>query len=358
MRGWFLLLTLLLTACGGSGNGVAINSGGPTNGGPVGDEVIILPSYGYQVSTTPAAGPLTVRIPDEGGMLGISIDFGNTLNGDVNVSVDANNNISIDEYTLQTLSSVTVNSDAGDIPFLGTFDIEVSEDMLFGYSQPRPPDAGAFQVLMPGETVSVAVINGGFSSVEISLNGGPAVSLTWDQLEGLLDDDLALPWHRRAALATEVLKLVLIQVFTITTTFNVIDDALATVNPAVIPCDPFTGTPPLNVLLQGESTLTWLVPGSVPMSGDDFHWTFTDCWFNDTGSALDTLVNGSIELNDYVEIVDGQSQLIGSGFNQVIYNNLEIAGTVENPVNTFTIDPRDVIRVSGGFDLAFIGITG
>lgn len=353
MRKFPLFLAVILAGCGGNGDG----DGVVLIGGGDGDDVIILATYGYQVSATPTGAPLTVNVPDEGGMLGISLDFGNTLNGDVNVEVDVNNNISILDYTLQTLSSVTVDSDVGDIPFLGAFVVEVTEDILFGFPQPRPPDSGVFQVITPNETVNVQVIPGVFSTVQIRLDGGAPVSLTWDQLNGLLDDDLAVPWQRRAALATEALELVLIQVFTITDTFNVIDDGLLTVNPAVVPCDAITGSPPPNVINQGETALTWLGPGSVPMGGDDFRWDFTDCWFDDTGSGLDTLLNGSIDLIDYVEIIDGQSRLIGSGFNEVIYNNLEIAGTVESPPGTFTINPLDIITVNGSFDLAFVGIT-
>ena len=69
------------------------------------------------------------------------------------------------------------------------------------------------------------------------------------------------------------------------------------------------------------------------------------------------MINGAIDLNNYVESVDAQSQLIGSGFNEVIYSDLEVATTVESPPGTFTIDPTDAITVSGSFDLAFVGIT-
>lgn len=354
MRKSPFFLVLILAGCGGDGDGmISID----TRAGPVGDDVIILPTYAYQVSATPAGGPLTVNVPGEGGTRVISVDFGSTLNGDVNISVDVNNNINILDHTLQTLSSVVIDSDVGDMPFLGAFDVQVVEDLSFMMLD-LPPDTGGYQVITPNETVDVQVLPGNvFGGVEISLDGAAPVSLSWVDFEDLLDDDLAPAWQLRAALATEVLEFVLIQVFTITDSLNVIDDGMLTVNPAVIPCDAFTGTPPPNVLGQGETRLTWLGPGSAPMGGDNFHWAFTDCWFDDLGSGRDTLFNGSIDLNNYVEIVDGQSQLIGSGFNEVIYNNLEIAGTAENPAGTFTVDPLDIITVSGSFDLAFVGIT-
>ena len=124
----------------------------------------------------------------------------------------------------------------------------------------------------------------------------------------------------------------------------------------MIACDAFTGTPPLFVLAQGESTLTWLGTGYVPMSGDDFEWAFTDCWFDDTGSGFDTLFNGNVGLHDVVWEVDNFSQLVAAGFQEVIYADLVVAGTVENPVNVFTISPEDVAVVSGSFNLIFEAI--
>ena len=148
-----------------------------------------------------------------------------------------------------------------------------------------------------------------------------------------------------------MIDFVLIQVATITDTFNFTNDDLVTENPAVIACDAFTGTPPPMVLAQGESTLTWLGPGIEPTSGDDFEWSFTDCWFDDPGSGFDTLFKGAIRLNDFVWDVDNLSRLVGAGFHEVVYDGLVVAGTVESPVNVFTVDLDDVATVTGSFDL-------
>ena len=92
------------------------------------------------------------------------------------------------------------------------------------------------------------------------------------------------------------------------------------------------------------------------MSGDDFQWAFSDCWFDDATDIDDILLNGSIDLRNYAEIIDAQSRLIGTGFDEVIFNDFEIADTVESPPGTFSIDPRNRVTISGGFDLTFIGI--
>lgn len=314
-------------------------------------EAIILPTYIYQISATPAGNPLRVNVPDEAGMRTVSIHFGNTLNGRVNVSVDLDNNATVSNYSLHSQSSLAVNSDVG-IPFLGAFVINVTEDMQFLAGE--PPTTGALEITTLTETVTLrAVLNG----VELIFGTGVPVILTWDQLESLLDSDLAIAWQRRAALAAEILEFVFVQAFGVTEALNFISDQLATVNPLVASCDAFTGSPPANVLVQGESTLTWMGLGTIPLGGDNFQWAFTDCWFDDSVGTAGQVLNGSIDLRNYVEVIDAEFRLIGTGFNEVIFNGLTIAETVENPPGIFTIDPNDTITVSGSFDLAFVGIT-
>ena len=360
MRILTLIFALTLAACGSDSEENA--AGGfvpqpqpvPAMGGV---DIGILPAYAFTVSSTPAGDPLTVWVPNDDGMLGISVDFGNTLLGEIGLTVDDNDYLSVENYTVKALTVFSIDSDAGDAPFLGSFDVEVLDDLIYMPNVPHhPPNWGFYQVINAEEIVNLQVIPGPFSSVEVSLGVGPPVWMSWGQLADMLDDELAPAWLRRAALATEALDFVLIQAATITDTFNYIDDAMATVNPAVIACDAFTGTPPLFVLDQGESALTWLGPGNEPMAGDNFEWSFTDCWFDDPGSGFDKLFSGSIGLNDFVWTVDDGYQLIGAGFHDVHYDNLAIAGTVEQPVNVFTISPEDVVTVSGGYDLVFAAL--
>jgi len=336
-----VLGALSISACGSSGNG----NGGRNDT----DEITILPSYGYQISASPTGGPLTVTIPDEGGMLVLTLDLGNTLNGDVDVSVDANNIVSVTDFTLQMLSTLAVDSDVG-LPFLGAFTIEVTEDMAL--LPGSPPDSGAFNVVTATETVALQAIANG---VEIRLDGGLPMMLTWDELGDLVFDDQALDWQRRAALAAETLEFTFVQFLSLTETLNWVNDDLATTNPLVASCDAFTGSPPANVLAQGETTFTWMGSGNTPLGGDDFLWAFTDCWIDDVGDTEDELINGSISLNTYIEVIDAQLNLTGTGYNEVIYNNLTVEETIENPAGVFAIDPDDTIIINGGLDLAFVG---
>lgn len=348
---WRLLLlvpiavvgALSITACD-SGDGDFLPARGIV-------EPTILPIYGYHISATSAGRPLTVSIPGEGGMRTVSINLGNSLNGRINVSVDLNNNASVTDYSLWSQSRLAVDSDVG-IPFLGAFVIEVIEDLQF--QADGPPSSGVIEIRTITETVSLeASLNG----VELRFGTATPIILTWGQLESLIDSDFAIEWQRRAALAAEILEFVLAQAFGVTDALNLVDSRLATVNPLVGSCDAFTGGPPPNVLAQGESTFTWMGSGDIPIGGDDFQWAFTDCWFDDPSNGMDQLLNGVIDLNDYFEVIDSDFQLIGTGFNEVIFNDFTIDLTNENPPGMFTIDPSDTIVVRGGFDLALVGIT-
>lgn len=336
-----VLAAMSISACGGSSN----NGGGMA----ANDEITILPTYGYQLSASPTAGPVTVTFPGQGSAVVFSLDFGNTLNGDVNVTVDASNNATVTDFTLQMLSTLDIDSDAG-VPFLGAFTVEVTEDLALVPGS--PPSSGTFSVVTATETITLQSFANG---VEIRLDGGLPIVLTWDELGGFVFDDQVVAWQRRAALAAEVLEFAFIQFLSITETLNWIDDELATTNPLVASCDLFTGSPPPNVLAQGESTFTWMGGGNVPVGGDDFQWTFTDCWFDDVGDTEDQLLNGSVSLNTYIEVIDGQSNLIGIGYDEVIYNDLTVAETVEDQMGVFTIDLEDTFTINGGMDLAFVG---
>lgn len=344
MKNFIYCLVVFLVACGGSGGG------GGDGGFQDVDDVIILPTYGYQISASPTAGPLIVSVPGEGGLRTVSIDLGNTLNGDVNVSVDINNFATVTDFSLRSLSSFAVESDLG-VAFLGAFDVEVTADMQFDVGS--PPTVGTIEVRTATETVTLRAVAGG---VEVSLDADPAISLTWDELEQLLDNNLALAWQRRAALGAEVLEFVFVQALSVTEVLNLVTDDLANVNPLVQTCDAFTGAPPAGVLAQGEATFTWMGSGNIPRGGDDFQWLFTDCWIDDANDTDDQLINGSIDLNNYVEIINADNILVGTGFDEVIFNNLTIAETEENPQGMFTIDMANTVVVNGGFDLAFIEI--
>ncbi len=85
-------------------------------------------------------------------------------------------------------------------------------------------------------------------------------------------------------------------------------------------------------------------------------WDFTDCWFDDVGDTEDQLLNGSVSLNTYIEVIDAQLNLTGTGYDEVIYNNLTVIETIENLTGGIVIDPEATIIINGGLDLAFVGV--
>ena len=148
-----------------------------------------------------------------------------------------------------------------------------------------PPTSGAFNVLIPGETISVTVVAGG---AQLSLNGGEPVIYTWDELSSLLDDDTQETWLRRASLAVGALEFLYSYSLDVG---DVLDELELSVlnNPFVDRCDMFTGTPPDGVLAQGDITLTWIGAGELS-PGDDFDLQFNHCWLDEPGESVDDLL--------------------------------------------------------------------
>jgi hypothetical protein len=86
-----------------------------------------------------------------------------------------------------------VVSSGGLFPLDGTIAVILTEDLAFDFIG-APPTSGAFDVVIPAETISVTVVASG---VQLSLSGGEVIPYTWDEFENLLDDDAQEPWLRR-----------------------------------------------------------------------------------------------------------------------------------------------------------------
>jgi hypothetical protein len=78
-----------------------------------------------------------------------------------------------------------VVSSGGLFPLDGTIAVILTEDLAFDFIG-APPTSGAFDVVIPAETISVTVVASG---VQLSLSGGEVIPYTWDEFENLLDDD-------------------------------------------------------------------------------------------------------------------------------------------------------------------------
>jgi hypothetical protein len=348
MKRSLVFLAVLLAACGSDDESTGFIPALPATIDDDGETKEI--AYAYELSAVPDTIPLTLFTTGDDGTIGISVDFGQTMSGDVEFKVIDDRLSRINWLSVVTQSSINVDSDVGNEPFLGAFTIEVTDQLEFWTEVPH---FGVYRVISPTETVTLKAIPGGMlSSVEISLDGEPPIPMTWSELADVLDDETAPPWQRRAALTGGLLEFMYDQFFAIAGVFGFIDDELLTVNPATVPCDAFPGTPPPGVLLEGIGMLAWLGPGSIPSVGDDFDLAFIDCWFDDSGSGHDLLFEGNLLLTGYGGPIDDGHQMMGRGFDEVLYDDLVIRQTIEKLDRQFTIDASDTIEVVGSFRLA------
>ena len=341
----FAVLTIVATGGGG---------GGDDGGGLIDDvdpgPVNLLPTYNFFLTNLSDGSLLTVQ--RSGGGIGVpftvSIDIDGLLANTVDISVFDINEVSFLSYAARAGSGfdLIVTSGAQD-PLEGTIAVTLTEDLTFDVVG-EPPASGAFTVVTPTESVTVTVVAGG---VELSLDGGAAVSYTWDEFASLLDDEAQETWLRRASLAGGALEFLYGYFFDVA---DILDELeLVTLsNPMVESCDMFTGTPPDGVLAQGEISVTWTGSGELS-DGDDFTWEFNQCWFDDMFSTTDELLDGTVLLQDYTETINFDTNtLFEIGFGGLsgqpggVIFDLTVSETVEDG-GVFTIS--DVFVITGGF---------
>jgi hypothetical protein len=341
----FAVLTIVATGGGGGGD----DSGGSIGGDDPGP-VSLLPTYNFFLTNLQGDNLLTVQRP--GGAIGIafsvSFDIDGLLANTVDISVNANNEVTFLSYAARAGSrfDLIVASGAVD-PLEGTVTVNLTEDLTFDVIG-APPTSGAFDVVFLFETVSVTVVAGG---VQLSLNGGEAVSYTWDEFGNLFDDDAQETWLRRASLAGGAIEFLYEYFFNVADILDELELATLT-NPLVESCDMFTGSPPDGVLAQGEITVTWTGTGELS-PGDDFNWQFNQCWIDEPNDATDDLLDGTVLLENYTETVDfNTNTLFEIGFGGLsgqpggVIFDLTVSETVENN-GVFTID--NSVTIFGGF---------
>lgn len=334
------VLTIVATGGGGGGDDGSFDDDG--DAGPV----VILPTYNLLLTNLQGDNLLTAAI---GSSLTVSIDIDGILHNSIDVSVDANNEVTLLSFIARAGSRFDLLvSSGGQLPLDGTVAVIFTEDIAGDIG--GPPTSGAFDVVIPNETVSVTVVAGG---VQVSLNDAAAVSYSWEEFGNLLDDDTQEAWVRRASLATGAFEFIYEFAFNVT---DILDELeLATLNnPIVQSCDLFTGTPPTGILPQGEITITWIGSGELS-DGDDFEWLFNQCWLDEPGNTVDELFDGTVSLENYTETVDfNTNTLFEIGFGGLsgqpggVIFDLTLSETVEND-GVFTISPDDVLAITGGF---------
>ncbi len=336
---WVAIAVGLMFSCGGGGGGDG-NVG--QSAGGVEPPLAILPTYNFEIGENLENIAFFI---DVGEQLDITIQFGNTLFGSVELNVISPSNVTFLSYVTDVGSSFRATISDSQTTLNGTYVLNVTSAV--NASVGDYPTSGAFEVVGSNETVSVSFTGTG---VELSLDGAAATPFTWEEYQDLIDDPMAETWQRRASLAGATFGFIFDLMFEIADQLDELELTLTT-NPTVETCDMFTSSPPPGVLAQGESVFTRLSSGNELSPGDSFYWQFTDCW---DSSSYD-LIDGEAQFTNYIEEIDANNTLTRIGFAPVgnIYGGidfymLEILETEENQ-GVFTIDPEAVITVYGGF---------
>jgi hypothetical protein len=218
---------------------------------------------------------------------------------------------------------------------------------------------GAWTVRFGTETVAVTVASGGTAGVNVSLDGGPAEFIAWQDFRQLFaPGSMAPAWQQAASASFQFLSLTLSQVET--TFVALVDAARASFTSAAYArdCSAFPVSPPAGVLLQGERVMTWL--GSADQG---FDLRFADCWQDLAGDGRDYLYRGSAALSGWRAANDGRNRLVFVGFGGdafgsrvpggVGYRNLALDRTEAAPTGGHVLDPERSYTLSGGFALGF-----
>ena len=346
---------LLVTGCGSSGGDNAAIVLDTPDISPAIEPPIILPTYNFEIGGLGQGPDLFV---DVGGQFEVAVDFGDTLRGRAATFQDSlTDDVAFDRFTTDAGSTMDVTVSGSQNALDGSLTINVMSELFFvpGWDTTMPWH-GTFEVVTPTETVTVHVVTADLwpQGIEMSLNGGAAVPFTFQEYEDLLDDPLAEIWQRRASLAVAVYAFVFERVFQIA---DLLDELEVTesATPLVTTCDEFQGTPPANVLLQGEHVLTRLGSGEDLSPGDVFDWTFTNCWFADSNSLIDNFM----QMQNYIEDINANNVLTRIGFgpdNNISGGVLYFDWTAAKPEEidgVYTIDPDDRIEINGGFSMVF-----
>lgn len=348
---------LLVAGCGSSSGDDAgmVDDRPPVS--PVAESPTFLPTYNFEIGGV-AQGP--DLFADVGGQFEVAVDFGDTLRGRAPVNLNSwPHRLLFDRLTTDAGSTMDVTISRSQNALDGSFTVNVTSELLTEptvFAFDAIPARGTFEVVTPTETVTVHVVTIDLfpAGIEMSLNGGAAVPFTFQEYVDLKDDPLAETWQRRASLAGAVHAFVFERVLQIA---NLLDELEAAESAAqvVTACDEFQGMPPAGVLLQGEHVLTRLGSGEDLSPGDDFDWTFTDCWFADSNSLMDN----SIRMQNYIEDINSYNTLTRIGFapddnisGGVLFFDWTVAETGEID-GVYTIDPDDRIEVNGGFSMVF-----
>jgi hypothetical protein len=239
------------------------------------------------------------------------------------------------------------------------------------------PTSGKFEIFDDEvRKITISVIadadNTGLPGVQITYwpdgegNPGSSVSeFTWDDFDGLFDNQTAEPYARIAAFAHSLLRFMYDQGELVIQGLELIsenDTLLEETGTVEQNCDtfyPLTPTPAVSYD-PGFIKVNWTDVnhdnGLGP--GDTVYLGFTECWVDDDTDTFDTLYDRTINLVNYTE-VENAGVLTRIGFEPsgsadggVDFDYLKITETETTPPNVI-IKTGETITLSGGFSMVF-----
>ena len=339
------IVMLGLVAIVGTGGG---GDDGDGNGNGGGGETL-LDVYRYSIRMDSEEDPLRVGFTEDDDAYEVAV-VTNVAGG---IGLTGTYYTDTEAFTLDSGSSIRVDSDRR-TPLFGSFSIAVSQ--AFSFPGEGFPTAGELEVTGTAGTARVTIVSAPAAGVNISLNGGDPAFYSWDDFEDLFDSD-SEEWKKWASFAVNVFKFVYEQFDFVIYALEYIGDygeVLETQGTIQFDCDTFP------LLATGTRKLKWVDNGNGSVGpSDSFVWTFADCWIYNSRDNIDDLINGVINLTGYTEVLkDGKITRIGfepylETQGGVIYNDLVLTETEEDPPGNFTIDESSELTVNGGMQVVF-----
>jgi hypothetical protein len=190
-------------------------------------------------------------------------------------------------------------------------------------------------------------------------------SFTWEQVDGLFENSNAEDFSRVAAFAYNVLRFMYEQGELVISSLEYLseNDLDLEQNLSLAEsCDTYPYATDQQVSDPGEALITWYddsFDGSLG-PGDSFLVFYTECWNDDQDDKFDLIYHGTVNLVSYVE-VENAGVVTRVGFEPfqttsggVDYENLEVIETeTDDSAQKIFIDENGKLVLNGGFGMVF-----
>lgn len=288
-------------------------SGGDDNG-----EVVLLPSYAYEL-TSMASDPITVVAP-----IGDSGDVTLTLThiGD-GPGMFGTYTVADELFTIAEGSTLVVNGTEQNPNLFRGFEIAITGTWIIPVD--GPPMEGSMVVNRPFELVYVDVTADGLLQLRWDAIGDGTIDgevvFSFEELDAVMDGD-APEWQKLGIAAIQIGGEFVSELMAYGIAgFELIVDELADVSPLTVTCDAFSDIPlavpppPPTIPDAGLMTFTWLDDSGDMQVGPgdslDADWTYC-LMITEPLEDEQIMLNGQYSLNSYTEVVvDGTLVRIG-----------------------------------------------